>query len=58
LARLLGDKRICDVTRQDVIAALEKIAGGKNDGRTARQLAGEILTPAKRAWRFAETGAL
>src|ERR1019366_5061040 len=48
LAQLLGDKNIRDVGRQDVIAALEKIAEGQTDGRTAKQLAGEILTQAKR----------
>ena len=55
LARLLGDRKICEVVRHDVIAALEKIAEGQKDGRTAKQLAGEILIQAKRLWRFAET---
>ena len=58
LAKLLGDKKIRDVGRQDVITALEKIAAGQTDGRTAKQLAGEILIQAKRVWRFAETRAL
>src|ERR1019366_7604313 len=58
LAQLLGDKNIRDGGRQDVIAALEKIAEGQTDGRTAKQLAGEILTQAKRVWRFAETRAM
>jgi integrase len=58
LAQLLGDSLIRDVTRQDVIAALEKIAEGQNTGRTAKQLAGEVLLQAKRVWRFAETRAL
>jgi len=55
LAKLLGDKKIRDVTRQEFIAALEKIAEGQTEGRTAKQLAGEILIHAKRVWRFAET---
>ncbi len=58
LAQLLGDQKIRDVTRQDVIAALDKIAEGQTDGRTAKQLAGEVLIQAKRVWRFAETRAL
>jgi integrase len=58
LAQLLGDKKIRDVGRQDLIAALEKIAEGQTEGRTAKQLAGEILIQAKRVWRFAETRAL
>jgi len=57
LARHLGDRKICEVVRQDVIAALETIAEGKKDGRTAKQMAGEILIQAKRLWRFAETRA-
>jgi integrase len=55
LAELIGDFRIRDATRQDVIAALEKISAGQKKGRTAKQLAGEILTTAKRLWRFAES---
>ena len=54
LATSLGDKKIRDVTRQEFIAALEKIAEGQTEGRTAKQLAGEILIHAKRVWRFAE----
>jgi integrase len=54
LAEFVGDRKICDVTRQDVIAALEKIAEGQAKGRTAKQLAGEVLVQAKRLWRFAE----
>ena len=54
LAAILGDQKIRDVSRQSVIQALEKIAEGHTEGRTAKQLAGEILTQAKRLWRFAE----
>ena len=54
LAAILGDQNIRDVTGQNVIAALERIAEGHTEGRTAKQLAGEILTQAKRLWRFAE----
>ena len=55
LAHLLGERKIRDVTRQEVIAALDQIARGQREGRTAKQLAGEILTAAKRIWKFAET---
>jgi integrase len=50
-----GHLKVRDVTRQDVIAALEKIASGQRKGRSAKQLAGEVLTTAKRLWRFAES---
>jgi integrase len=53
LGALIGEKKIRDVTRQDVIAALDTIAEGQRDGQTAKQLAGEVLTQAKRLWRFA-----
>jgi integrase len=53
LAALVGDRKIRDVTRQDVIAALDVIANGEREGKTAKQLAGEVLTTAKRVWRFA-----
>lgn len=55
LARSLGNPKLRDVNRQDVIAVLEGIADGQNKGRTAKQLAGEVLIQAKRLWRFAET---
>lgn len=54
LAAIIGDKKIRDVTRQDVIAALDTIAEGQREGQTAKQLTGEVLTQAKRLWRFAE----
>lgn len=54
LASLIGHKKIRDTTRQDVIGALDTIAAGQREGRTAKQLAGEVLTQAKRVWRFAE----
>ncbi len=43
LVRELGSKRIRDVTRQDIAAALDKIADGQREGGTAKQLAGEVL---------------
>lgn len=55
LATILGDRKIRDVTRKDVIAALDQIADGQREGQTAKQLAGEVLVQAKRLWRFAET---
>lgn len=55
LAQLLGEKKIRDVTRKDIIGALEKIGEGQKEGRTAKQLAGEVLIQAKRVWRYAET---
>ena len=54
LVALIGDKKIRETSRQDVIVALERIAEGQRKGQTAKQLAGEILTCAKRLWRFAE----
>lgn len=53
LAASIGERKIRDVTRQDVIASLDKIAEGERKGKTAKQLAGEVLTTAKRLWRFA-----
>ncbi|MHB0916660.1 MAG: tyrosine-type recombinase/integrase [Thiobacillus sp.] len=55
LSAHIGDKKIRDVTRQDVIAALDTIAEGQREGQTAKQLAGEVLTQAKRLWRFARS---
>ena len=54
LAAIIGDKKIHDVTRQDVIEALDTIAEGQREGKTAKQLSGEVLTQAKRLWRFAD----
>lgn len=51
----LGDQKLRDVRRQDIIRAIEKIAEGQHDGRPAKQMAGEVLIQAKRLWRFAET---
>ena len=53
-ASFLGDKKIRDVTRQNVIAVIEKAAEGRKDGKGAKLLAGEILSVAKRLWRYAE----
>ena len=55
LAEKLGDRKIRSVVRKDVLDALEEVAEGRREGRTAKQLAGEILVQAKRLWRFAET---
>ena len=55
LATHIGDKKIHEVTRQDIIAALDKIAEGQREGKTAKLLSGEILTQAKRLWRFVES---
>jgi integrase len=52
LAAIIGTKKIREVTRQDVIAALDTIAEGQRENQTAKQLAGEVLTTAKRLWRF------
>ncbi len=54
LAQHIGDKKIRDVTRKEVIDVLEKIAEGQVKGKTAKHLTGEILISAKRLWRFAE----
>jgi integrase len=53
LGAIIGEKKIREVTRQDVIAALDTIAKGQTEGKTAKQLSGEVLTTAKRLWRFA-----
>lgn len=53
LTSAIGDMKIRDVKRQDVIAALDSIARGQREGRTAKQLTGEVLIQAKRVWRFA-----
>jgi integrase len=50
-----GDRKLRDVTRQDVIRAIESIAEGQHEARPAKQMAGEVLIQAKRLWRFAET---
>jgi integrase len=55
LAAHLGSRKIHEVTRKDVIDAVEAIADGQREGGTAKQLAGEVLVQAKRVWRFAET---
>ena len=55
LSILLGPKKIRDVTRRDIITALDTVAEGQREGRTAKQLSGEVLTQAKRLWRFAKS---
>ena len=55
LAGLLGNRKIREVTKQEVVRALETIAAGQTKGRTAKQLSGEVLSQAKRVWQFAET---
>lgn len=55
LAAHLGDKKIGEVTRKEFIEAIETIAAGHHEGRTAKQLAGEVLVTAKRLWRYAES---
>ncbi|HKE41941.1 MAG TPA: integrase arm-type DNA-binding domain-containing protein [Casimicrobiaceae bacterium] len=55
LVNHLGDRKIRDVSRQEAIAAFEQIGKGRVHGKTAKQFAGEVLTLAKRLWRFAET---
>lgn len=55
LSMHIGDLKIRDVTRMHVINTLEHIARGVREGKSAKQLAGEVLTTAKRLWRYAET---
>jgi integrase len=55
LTALIGEKKIRDISRQEVVAAIDRIAEGQHPGRNAKQLAGEVLVFAKRLWRFAET---
>ncbi len=54
LAAIIGDKKIRNVTRQEIIEALDNIALGQREGQTAKQLTGDVLTHAKRLWRFAD----
>lgn len=54
LAAIIGQKKIRDVTKQELIDAIDTIAQGEREGKTAKHLAGEVLTQAKRLWRFAE----
>jgi len=54
LAQRPGDKKTGDVARQHAIAAFDRIADGQREGRTAKQVAGEVLVTAKGIWRFAE----
>ena len=53
LVKEVGDRKLRELTRKDVVNALEHIAAGQSDGRTAKQLAGEVLVQSKRLWRFA-----
>lgn len=53
MANEIGDRKLRDLKRKEVIDALERIAEGQIEGRTAKQLAGEVLVQAKRLWRFA-----
>ena len=55
LAASIGDKKIRDVTRQDIISALDAIAEGQREGQTAKMLSGEVLTQTKRLFRFAQS---
>lgn len=47
LVKELGDRKLRELTRKDVVGALERIAAGQIDGRTAKQLAGEVLVQSK-----------
>ena len=55
MATILGDRKIRDVTRQNVIAALDPVCRGQAKDRTAKQFSGEVLAQTKRLWRFAES---
>lgn len=55
LAACLGDMKIRDVTRQKAIAALDTIAEGRREGKTAKHLCGEVLCRTKQLFRFAES---
>ena len=54
LCAYIGDKKIIDVSRQDVIFAIDSIGKGQKPGKSAKQLSGEVLIQAKRVWRFAK----
>lgn len=55
LSQLVGELKLRDVTRPQIVEALETIAEGRSEKRTAKQLAGEVLVQTKRLWRFAES---
>jgi integrase len=55
LVKEVGDRKLRDLTRKDIVAALERIAEGQVKGHTAKQLAGEVLIQSRRLWRFAVT---
>ena len=55
LSKHVGGMKIHEVTRKQIIDGLEIIAQGSRKGKPAKQLAGEVLTTAKRLWRFAES---
>jgi hypothetical protein len=50
LVALIGDKKIRDVSRQDVVAAIDRISDGHWKGRTAKQLAGEELVHPRKSF--------
>jgi len=54
-AEIGADMKIHDITHHDVVKAIENIAAGKKRGKTAKQLAGEVLVTAQRLWAFAES---
>jgi integrase len=54
LAYYIGEKKIRDISNNDIFIALDDIALGSREGKSAKQLAGEVLTQAKRVWKFAK----
>lgn len=50
LCTYIGDKKIRDVSRQDVIFAIDSIGKGQKLGKSAKQLSSEVLIQAKRVW--------
>lgn len=53
LSAIVGDRKLIEINKAALMAGIEEIAEGKKDGKDAKQLAGEVLTQAKRLWHFA-----
>lgn len=53
LGAIIGTRKLIEINKVDVMAGIEEIAEGRKDGKDAKQMAGEVLTQAKRLWHFA-----
>lgn len=48
-----GENKLKNISKADVLRALDQIAEGQKEGKTAKQLAGETLTMVKRLFKWA-----